>query len=135
MRLAIATSFLCILSTASSFGAVSFGTRSPSVSSSSQSPRVTFLSRGGGDSKLHMASTVSSSTVSTENLALLSQRGCQALERLIEHDTDGAQEHVYANWPQAGTDDDGKQRLAEQVSVNCMRDSGECFDAWTLLIL
>ena len=120
MRLAIATSFLCMLSMASSFGAVSFTTSklSSTISSSSQDPRLAFLPRGGSDSKLHMASTISSSTVSVENLAVLSEKGRKALERLIEHDTDGAQQHVYANWPDAGSEDDGKRRLADQVSSN-----------------
>ena len=62
-----------------------------------------------------MASTMLSPIISTENLALLSERGRQALERILECDTDGAQQHVYANWPEAGSDDDGKRRLTEQV--------------------
>ena len=49
------------------------------------------------------------------NLDLLSERGRAAITNLMEHDTDGAQAHVYANWPDPGTDDEGKRLLAEQV--------------------
>lgn len=49
---------------------------------------------------------------------MLSDRGRAALLRLMEHDARvGAQPHVYGNWPAPGTDDGGKRRLAEQVSV------------------
>ncbi len=62
------------------------------------------------------ASTTDETTsVSAENLNLLSERGQQAILNLIQHDTDCAQLHVYGNWPPAGTDDEGKRRLAEQV--------------------
>lgn len=69
-----------------------------------------------------MAATTTTSVdttavVSVENLALLSDRGRQAVENLVQHDAaDGAQQHVYGNWPPPGTDDEGKKRLAEQVS-------------------
>jgi hypothetical protein len=34
----------------------------------------------------------------------------------MEYDCeDGAQRHVYADWPEVGTDDEGKKKLAEQV--------------------
>ena len=63
------------------------------------------------------ASPVESATaVSSENLALLSERGQKALSSLIENDIDGHQAHVYSDWPEAGTQDDDKLRLAEQVS-------------------
>jgi hypothetical protein len=56
--------------------------------------------------------------ISTDNLALLSERGRTAIERLIQHDIEheGAQMHVYSKWPEPGTDDEGKRKLAEQVS-------------------
>jgi hypothetical protein len=73
------------------------------------------------------ASTSSSSTqlsasvesqifVTSENLAILSDRGRQAVLNLIENDTNEYQKHVYSNWPPVGTQDDDKRRLAEQVS-------------------
>jgi hypothetical protein len=62
-----------------------------------------------------MLSATISPVVSTENLALLSPRGRDAVERLIAYDVDGHQAHVYKNWPAAGEDDQGKQQLAEQV--------------------
>lgn len=55
--------------------------------------------------------------IDAANWELLSARGQAALARLIQADEGiGAQAHVYGDWPAAGTDDDGKQRLAEQVS-------------------
>jgi hypothetical protein len=56
-------------------------------------------------------------TVTSENLAILSERGRQALTRLIEKDVEGYQAHVYSNWPEAGSHDDDKRRLAEQVGT------------------
>lgn len=57
--------------------------------------------------------------ISSENWSLLSDRGKTALSTLIQLDSDGtgAQEHVYGNWPEVGSDDDGKVQLAEQVCV------------------
>jgi len=65
-------------------------------------------------------SSASASAVSEENLAVLSDRGRSAIERLVEYDTNaegggGAQRHVYGDWPPPGTDDEGKRRLADQV--------------------
>jgi len=123
--------------------APSAATRHRSFTRSSQDPaRCSFLlspripPRGGGTSSgsgassstgLDMASTSSSSSsastasastaVSEDNLALLSDRGRAAIERLVQHDAeDGAQRHVYGDWPLPGTDDEGKKRLAEQVN-------------------
>lgn len=59
----------------------------------------------------------SSVTISPANLELLSERGRKAIENLLHHDTDRlAQTHVYGNWPEAGTNDTDKQRLAEQLA-------------------
>lgn len=57
------------------------------------------------------------SAVTDENLKLLSERGRKAIQTLMEFDQDGSQTHVYGGWPEAGTEDDGKKRLADQVSV------------------
>ena len=66
-----------------------------------------------------IASMASTPPVSLENLSLLSDRGRQAVERLIAFDKGmGAQTHVYGNWPEAGIEDEGKQHLAEQVRIN-----------------
>lgn len=57
--------------------------------------------------------------ISDQNWSLLSQRGKKALLNLIQVDTNAgtsAQEHVYANWPDVGSDDDGKFQLAEQLA-------------------
>jgi UDP-sugar pyrophosphorylase len=55
-------------------------------------------------------------SVSPENLDLLSERGRTSMENLMAQDTDGAQRHVYADWPAAGTDDDNKRCLADQLA-------------------
>lgn len=89
--------------------------------------RNAFLSNRGGASNIDSAiSAVTKETSSTdvavtsfisqENWELLSPRGQTALANLIKGDVGiGAQEHVYANWPDKGTDDEGKIKLAEQV--------------------
>jgi UDP-sugar pyrophosphorylase len=62
------------------------------------------------------AALIDVNVVSLENVALLSERGREALQRLISNDVDGANTHVYADWPEAGTDDEHKQKLAEQLA-------------------
>lgn len=57
------------------------------------------------------------SAVSAENLSLLSERGRQSIENLIKND-DGSQSHVYADWPEAGVQDEQKSLLADQVSCS-----------------
>jgi hypothetical protein len=57
--------------------------------------------------------------ISSDNLALLSPRGQQVLERLILYDVTtgtGAQQHVYMDWPDVGVEDDGKRALTEQLA-------------------
>lgn len=79
--------------------------------------RLPFVHRGGSQSSSQLSASVESAVaVSTENLQLLSERGRNAVESLISNDVNGAQSHVYSNWPEPGTQDDDKQRLAEQVS-------------------
>lgn len=64
-----------------------------------------------------LSTNESTSVVSEENLSLLSERGRAALENLIQHDAaEGAQRHVYADWPEAGVDDEGKLRITEQLA-------------------
>jgi hypothetical protein len=134
MRLAIAVSFLLLWSTASSFGtpaknqsdrsswrATTRLSHSSLLGFTSSRPFASFGLRGGGTpstltSALHLSSSsTSSDRLTDENLALLSPRGRNALERLVEYDTDGAQQHVYGHWPPPGLHDSDKQRLAEQV--------------------
>jgi hypothetical protein len=76
-----------------------------------------FVQRGGASSKSSslFASVDAATEVSAANLDLLSARGRKALQNLIEHDADSAQRHVYGNWPEPGTQDEEKKRLAEQV--------------------
>lgn len=106
---------------------------SPSSSSSSSNRRFVWGCRpsretasaltntaaaGGADAATTTTTTADAPmAVSPENMALLSERGRLALQSLVQYDADtGAQAHVYGSWPEAGTDDDHKRRLAEQVS-------------------
>jgi hypothetical protein len=81
--------------------------------------RIPFvLARGGSSSsetQLSASSVEIPTAITSENLAVLSERGRQALIRLMENDQEGYQAHVYSNWPEAGSQDDNKRRLAEQV--------------------
>ena len=91
---------------------VPFGVLTRGGSSSSAAAAV------GGRTQLSASSSVEIPTaVTSENLALLSERGRQALTRFIEKDVEGYQAHVYSHWPEAGSQDDDKRRLAEQVRV------------------
>jgi UDP-sugar pyrophosphorylase len=61
-------------------------------------------------------SAAAANSVSPENLKLLSERGRKSMENLMAQDTDGAQRHVYADWPPAGIEDDRKRSLADQLA-------------------
>ena len=94
----------------------------PPKGSSTTSSNLPFIykSRGGdvSDSSTRLFATVDktvSSPVSQANLDLLSERGQLAISKLIESDVGGYQSHVYGDWPEPGTQDDDKRRLAEQV--------------------
>jgi hypothetical protein len=85
---------------------------------SSSTPNLPFVYRGGSSSASRISATVDSpskSSVSQENLELLSERGQLTISKLIENDVDGYQSHVYGDWPQPGVQDDDKRRLADQV--------------------
>ncbi len=125
MKFQFTTAFSLLLLNAS---ASSFGANSPKKiqrrSSARSSTGIAFVSGGAISgsavgTKLNSAveSDASSvkSVISAENLELLSDRGRNAIVSLMENDVDGFQEHVYANWPEAGVDDEGKKLLAEQV--------------------
>ena len=105
---------LLLLSSASSFG-----THNNNMLFGQGNTQRRLAVRGGSESssRLQAASVTPEAAISTENLALLSERGRSALENLIKFDqADKSQRHVYADWPEPGTDDEGKQRLSEQVS-------------------
>ena len=104
-------------------------TKAEGKSTSTSSASIAFLSTSlpvrGGTS---LSATTESVTmdekvaeyISQDNWDLLSEKGQTSLENLIKSDADiGAQAHVYANWPEKGTDDEGKKQLADQVS-HCM---------------
>jgi UDP-sugar pyrophosphorylase len=133
MRLLIAAASWLLWSTASSAFAGTSMHRG-GASSSTSSPAF-FRGGGAGDSSLSADSsastrlslsasststgttTTASSTVSAENLKLLSARGRAAIERLVEFDKDQQhQTHVYSDWPDAGIEDDQKRKLAEQLA-------------------
>jgi hypothetical protein len=67
----------------------------------------------------HDDGTASTKPSRDDNLALLSKRGRRnAIQLLLLLQRDEAQQHVVANWPPPGTQDDGKIRLAQQVRMN-----------------
>ncbi|CAJ1930583.1 unnamed protein product [Cylindrotheca closterium] len=74
--------------------------------------------RGGAESRSQLSAveSLSQSMISTENLDLLPERGRAAVLSLIESDVDSSQSHVYGDWPEAGTQDEGKKRLSEQLA-------------------
>ena len=143
MKLSGAASLL-VLAATSGCSASAFGTSSPMTVSSRTVPQsgiasaafipkhavqnrinpIASLPRGGALSSSTAsagADTALPSTlegiVSADNWALLSPRGQTALQNLIEGDAGiHAQTHVYADWPAAGTDDDGKIRLTEKLA-------------------
>jgi hypothetical protein len=103
----------------SSYGVVSQPFRLCENRHISSSSNMAFC-RGGGVS---LKASVVDGAVVAANLDLLSERGRSAIQDLVEHDDgEGSQRHVYADWPEPGTDDDGKRQLAEQVRV-CNADS------------
>jgi hypothetical protein len=83
--------------------------------------KVTFTPRGGSSQSTELSGSIDGTTTTQEqivtaaNLDLLSERGREVILRLIENDPKGYQKHVYGNWPDAGVEDDGKKRLADQV--------------------
>ncbi len=127
MKFQFTSAFTLLLLSAS---ASSFGPNSPKKilrGRSSSSTGLTFVSGGAvsgstfGTTKLNSAvesdATCIKSTISPENLELLSERGRAAIVGLMENDVDGFQDHVYGNWPEAGVQDEGKKLLTEQVCV------------------
>jgi hypothetical protein len=84
------------------------------------------MSRGGGAAVDEDVSTTNRPAsvekhISTDNWALLSEKGRIAIQKLIESDEEvGAQEHVYGGWPEAGVEDEGKISLADQVRLECL---------------
>lgn len=116
--------FLVSLSTATSFGVQSQQSTTPSRQLAnptcfSRHCDVLPFVRGGTfqSSSSLSASSITSDTLTEENLNLLSDRGRKAIQSLVEHDKDGSQAHVYGNWPEPGTDDEGKKKLADQVCL------------------
>ena len=135
MKFQFTSAFTLLLLNAS---ASSFGANSPKKihqGSSSRSTGIAFVSGGAvpnnnsfastntklkssGSSSSSDAATCINAAISSENLELLSDRGKNAILSLIEHDVDGAQAHVYGDWPDAGAEDDGKKALADQVCLS-----------------
>jgi len=123
-QLTSALTLLLLNTSASSFGANNPKNIQRGSSRSSSSFGITFVSGGATTSNIGTKSrssvggdaTCLSAAVTPENLELLSERGRNAILSLIEHDVDGAQEHVYGDWPEAGVEDDGKKLLVEQLA-------------------
>lgn len=105
---------LLIVTSATAFSA---GTSSSTTSGSHAWYRAFFPRAGRREHSSHVGLHAAvASTVSMENLAILSEKGRAALVKLIESDAhDQVQTHIYADWPEVGVEDDGKKRLADQV--------------------
>lgn len=121
MRFSAAVGLLLSLSTAASFGVH----RQPAVTrhnnnlAFSRLPNAALVMNRGGQqqpSSSSLSAAVSSDVVAPENLQVLSERGRKAVLNLLEHDVEGSQSHVYGGWPEAGVEDEGKKRLAEQLA-------------------
>lgn len=39
------------------------------------------------------------------------------MQNLVDSDEEGSQAHVYGGWPEAGVEDEGKKKLADQVRL------------------
>jgi hypothetical protein len=127
MELQYTALFILVLlnGSVSSFGRSSFTT---------SYKRLPFISGGSHSSESKLLSSVGTSSasevgVSSGNLELLSERGRKAILRLIEEDTDGAQRHVYGDWPEPGHEDEGKIQLADQVRTSkyrCIKGDSFC---------
>jgi hypothetical protein len=115
--------WLLLNASASSFATHSNNYRSSSsVQSTTKTiTRLPFAYRGGASSASKLSASVESAlkatVVSPENLDLLSERGRKTILSLVENDVNGSQSHVYGDWPEAGTQDQDKKRLAEQVRL------------------
>jgi len=109
--------WLLLNATASSFATPST-CQLKSMATSTVASTVPFICRGGegSRSRLSAVESPSQSMISTENLDLLSKRGREAVLSLIENDSDASQKHVYGDWPEAGTQDEDKKRLSEQLA-------------------
>jgi hypothetical protein len=120
------TALFLIEASVSSFGTIAYAkNRWVGASAASDLP---FVTRGGSSQSTHLSASVGSTSttqhqlISAENLELLSERGRDAVLRLIEADTEGHQRHVYCEWPVAGVEDEGKKRLVDQVRHEIMCD-------------
>ena len=60
--------------------------------------------------------TITTEMISKDNLSLLSDRGRDALQQLMDL-KDESQVHVYGGWPEVGVEDENKIKLSEQVRV------------------
>lgn len=131
MRFQFTATFLLVLNASTSS---SFGTNAKKIHRGrhvyGSVDRVPFVYGGGmhgsvGSKLFVSVDTPSVPTIdlSSSNLALLSDRGRTALLNLVKNDIDGAQRHIYADWPEAGNDDEGKVRLAEQVRTRIFSSS------------
>jgi hypothetical protein len=119
---AITTLFL-IEASVSSFGTSTFAKNRcvPTSAATTLASEMPFVTRGGSSQSTRLSASVGSTSttqhplISEGNLELLSERGRDVVLRLIEADTEGDQRHVYGEWPVAGVEDEGKQRLVDQV--------------------
>lgn len=131
MRLSSALLLLTVGSTPS-FGKAFATSNTSFVSKSNAETALTFppsfvtAVRGGSKTPLSNLSAtkecveldgVVAKHISQDNWDLLSKRGQISLANLIKGDEGvDAQTHVYGNWPEKGSDDEGKIQLSEQLA-------------------
>ena len=123
MKVPLANTILLLLNVSVAAFATRSNIGSTFLPSSTPKNMFPFLPRGGSSSESKLSASVESPSkveLSPANLDILSERGRKAVQSLIDNDVDGSQSHVYGEWPEAGTQDEDKQRLAEQVSVKFM---------------
>lgn len=143
-----AVTVLILLGTSvSSFGT---GASAKHYNANSRSPCTTFLNRrvpfsprgGSSGSKqsvglpasVESTETTQQQVVSAENLNILSEQGREAVLRLVQEDPDGHQKHVYGDWPEAGAEDEGKKRLADQVRNMKTNQESSMYCTWDFSI-
>jgi len=89
-----------------------------SFATNRQSPILPFLRRTPSEHCSSIKDNVETldNYITDENWSLLSVKGQSALKELISNDSEGAQKHIYADWPPKGVDDEGKIKLSDQLA-------------------
>jgi hypothetical protein len=121
--ISIMTTMLVFLAYPDHHSVVAFATQQPGggtwgVGRGRTHSSSTFRRTSTSSSSIGSSTTAASSLtlISDSNLNLLSERGRRVVLMLA---ADEHQAHVVGNWPAAGTEDEEKRQLAEQVRTWC----------------